>query len=217
VFARGRAALSTTRATLTDGYGVDVQLVAGDITNRRAIAALAERVADLGGVDILVLNTPRPPAAMRSFLDETEDDRWDDACRLQLQGSIDVLRAIAPQMVERRWGRIVAITAATVKQPLPNHALSTVFRAGVQAALKHLAAEVGRFGVTVNAVAPAGVVPPDAVVPPAVADRLRSTPLARPGRPEEVAAAVVFLASEPAGYITGQTLPVDGGLTGSLL
>lgn len=217
VFARGRAALSATRASVAAAHGVDVQLIAGDIADGRDIGALARRVGDIGGVDILVLNTPRPPDGMRAFLDETDDERWNAAYRLQLQGSIDVLRAIAPLMAERGWGRIVAITAATVKQPLPNHALSTVFRAGVQAALKHLASEVGGFGVTVNAVAPAGVVRPGSSVPSAVMDRIRSTPLARPGSPAEVGAVVAFLASEPAGYITGQALTVDGGLTGSLL
>ena len=123
-------------------------------------ANLAVWLAWTGGVDILIVNTRRPPSPMRDFLDETDDHRWDDAYRKQLYGALSVLRSVTPLLLGKGWGRVVGITSASVKQPMPRHAISTIFRAGIQAALKHLVDEVAPHGVTVNAVAPATVLTP---------------------------------------------------------
>jgi 3-oxoacyl-[acyl-carrier protein] reductase len=215
VFARNRERLEAVRSELSESVKVDV--VPGDLTVQADVRSLAAFIHETGGFDILVLNTPRPPSPMRDFLAENDDARWNEAYLNQLQGALNVLRALAPLLAGRGWGRIVAITSASVKEPLPRHALSTIFRAGVQAALKHLVGELGSSGVTVNSVAPATVVTSTFAQFHSLEERVRQTPLQRFGRPEEVGATVAFLASEPAGFITGQTVAVDGGITRSLV
>ena len=216
LFARGREMLEQRRQELQQRYGVSVETSAGDITRHPDIQALVQDVTALGGAQILVLNTPRPPSPMRHFLDENEQGRWDEAYQLQLHGALLVLRSLAPLVAADGWGRIVAITSASVKQPMPRHAISTIFRAGVQAALKHLAMELAERGVTVNAVAPATVLTPTFPGFHDVAQRIQSVPMKRAGKLEELGATVAFLASENAGFITGQVIQLDGGATLSL-
>ena len=115
-------------------------------------------------------------------------------------------------MLDRGWGRVVAITSASVKQPMLNHGLSTIFRAGLTGYLKHLANEIAAKGVTVNMVCPASVVTSDRPGTYDVDERLKGIPLGRLGKPDDVAAAVAFLASDHAGFITGASLNIDGGM-----
>ena len=154
---------------------------------------------------------------MRQFLDETDDLRWSQAYQQQLNGALVVLRFITPLLLEKSSSRLVAITSATVKQPMPSHAISTVFRAGVQAALKHLANETASRGLTVNAVAPASILTAGLATHHNLAERAQAIPVKRLGTPEELAATVVFLTSRQAGFITGQTVQVDGGMTTGLV
>jgi len=154
---------------------------------------------------------------MRQFLDETDDLRWSQAYQQQLNGALVVLRFITPLLLEKSSSRLVAITSATVKQPMPSHAISTVFRAGVQAALKHLANETASRGLTVNAVAPASILTAGLATHHNLAERSQAIPVKRLGTPEELAATVVFLTSRQAGFITGQTVQVDGGMTAGLV
>jgi 3-oxoacyl-[acyl-carrier protein] reductase len=216
LFARGAEALERGAAWLSECFKVRAESVAGNLTDRQDVLRLARHLRDTGGVDIIVVNTPRPPSPMREFLQETEDARWEEAYRNQLQGALNVLRELPPLLVERRWGRIIAITSASVKQPMPRHAISTVFRAGVQAALKHLANEIAASGVTVNAVAPATIITPTFATFHNIQARIEAVPLKRAGRPEELGATVAFLASEQAGFITGQVIQLDGGQTSAL-
>jgi 3-oxoacyl-[acyl-carrier protein] reductase len=216
VFARDVDRLTQACDVLRRNHDVNVEMVAGDITNTADVDRLAARAADGIGTQILVLNTPRPPSPMRDFLEENDEVRWDQAYQWQLQGALLVLRKLTPLLLNRGWGRLVAITSATIKQPLPRHALSTVFRAGVQAALKHLAMEVAVHGVTVNSVAPATVLTPTFSTIHNLEERVKTVPLGRAGKAEELAATVAFLASEHAGFISGETIQVDGGQTRSL-
>ena len=216
VFARGRERLAECQQQLRTTYGVEVDTCAGDITSQEDTDRLAAQ-ADALGVQILVLNTPRPPSPMRDFLDENEQERWDQAYQQQLHGALLILRKVTPAIVKSGWGRIVAITSASIKQPLPRHALSTIFRAGVQAALKHLAMELAAHGVTVNSVAPATVMTPTFGNFHNVEQRIQAVPLKRAGKPEELAATVAFLASEHAGFITGENIQLDGGQTRALV
>jgi 3-oxoacyl-[acyl-carrier protein] reductase len=217
IFARRRDALERIQDELIARYGVTVDVVTGDLTERADVARLAASLAQGAGADILVLNTPRPPSPMREFLEEVDDDRWSDAYRNQLHGALNVLREITPLLLNRGWGRIIGITSASVKQPMPRHAISSIFRAGVQAALKHLVAEVGPHGVTVNAVAPATIVTPTFAQFHNLEERVLALPLKRAGTAQELGATVAFLASIHAGFITGQLIQVDGGMTASLV
>jgi 3-oxoacyl-[acyl-carrier protein] reductase len=216
VFSRDEQNLHRCREALRRKFDVAVDICPGDIANEADIDRLAEIAAGFGDVEIVVLNTPRPPSPMRDFLDETEQTRWDDAYRHQLHGALLVLRKLGRLVTLSGWGRVIAITSASVKQPMPRHAVSTIFRAGVQAALKHLAMEVAEHGVTVNSVAPATVLTPTFSTYHDLDARIRAVPLKRAGKPEELGATVAFLASMHAGFISGQVIQMDGGATLSL-
>lgn len=179
------------------------------------LVAIVER--EFGGPDILVLNTGRPPLPTRDVLEETDDDRWEQAYRTQLWAAILVARRVTPLLVRRGWGRVIAITSASVKQPMPNHGLSTIFRAGVTGLMKHIANEVASKGVTVNTVCPASIVTDSLERTYDLSERVKHIPVGRLGRPEELAATVTFLASEYAGFITGTSIHVEGGMVASLL
>ena len=213
IFARNPDRLGQTREQLARQYGVSIETFAGNIGSQEDTDRLRDECSRLGGAEILVLNTPRPPSPMRDFLEETDQGRWDTAYQDQLHGALLILRKLAPLTTTTGWGRIVAITSASVKQPLPRHAVSTIFRAGVQAALKHLAMELAAKGVTVNSVAPATVLTPTFSTFHNLEQRVAAVPMKRAGKPEELAATVAFLASVHAGFISGETIQVDGGAT----
>lgn len=217
LFARSADKLAQVASEIRAQHRVRAVTVAGDLRSRDDVRRLGESVrAEFGGADILVVNTGRPPLPMREALDETDDERWEEAYRTQLWGAIQVLREITPMLIRRGWGRVIAVTSASVMQPMEKHALSTVFRAGVTGYLKHLSNETAGHGVTVNAVCPASVATQSLRADYDLAERARHLPMRRVGKPEELAAAVAFLASRQAGYITGVSLPVDGGQTASL-
>jgi len=217
LFARSGDKLRANADDIRSRYGVRVCAVQGDMRNREDIDRLVrDSQAELGGPDILVLNTGRPPAPMRDVLDETDDQRWEDAYRTQLWGAVQVARAVVPLIIARGWGRVVGVSSASVKQPMYHHGLSTVFRAGVHGFLKHLANEIAHTGVTVNVVCPASVATEALANSYDIVARAKSIPLKRIGKPEELASAVAYFASQQAGFITGTTLQVDGGMVGAL-
>lgn len=216
VYSRNEQRLSACRDGLRGRYAVQVDTVAGDIASASDVKRLAGTCGAAGNLQILVLNTPRPPSPMRNFLDEDEQSRWDQAYQQQLHGALLILREVTPLIVATGWGRIVAITSASVKQPMPRHAVSSIFRAGVQAALKHVAMEVADRGVTVNAVAPATITTPTFATYHDVERRVQAVPMKRLGQPAELAATVAFLCSMQAGFISGQVIQLDGGATLSL-
>lgn len=217
IVARDAARLAETCAGLSARFSIEAWGHPADVTDRAAMRGLAQDLQDRGGFDMLILNTPRPPSPMRDFLEETDDARWDAAARDQLDAALNVLRFLTPVMLNRTWGRIVGITSASVKQPMPRHALSGIFRAGMQTALKHLVDEVAPHGITVNAVAPATVLTPTFSQFHDLDRRIAAIPLKRAGRAEELGAVVAFLASDLAGFITGQLIQLDGGMTRSLV
>ena len=218
LFARSQDKLQATAGELAERFGVRAIAVPGDMSKAADVDRLRATVeATFGGLDILMLNTGRPPTRMRTVLEETDDERWNTAYETQLRGALLVTRKIVPMMLGRGWGRVVAVTSASVKHPMPKHALSTVFRSGVVGLLRHLANEVADQGVTVNMVMPASVGTDALVGNYDPAERIKMVPMRRLGRPEELAAAAAFFASDLAGFTTGASLQVDGGMTASLL
>ncbi len=180
----------------------------------------------LGTPDILVVNGGGPPPGSPL---ELADEDWEAAWRSTLKSAIDWMRACAPAMARQRWGRILAIESTSIKEPIDGLALSNTMRAGVAGFCKSLAREVAPHNVTVNVVCPGRI----------LTDRLRSlagtrakkqggtedevlrkmaeeVPAGRLGTPDDFAAAALFLASEPAKYVTGQVISVDGGVTRGL-
>lgn len=223
LFARSADKLRSVAEELQALHKVRAIAVSGDLLATEDIDRLADTMAhSIGAPDILILNTGRAPNPLRATLDENETQRWQQAYENQLLSVINVANRVVPTMRGKGWGRIVAITSASVKEPMAHHSLSTVFRAGVTAYMKHLANELGAEGITVNCVAPALIdtshrVGAAAYSPAQTEARKALTPLHRMGLQEEVCGVVAFLASRQAGFITGTTLCVDGGMVSSLL
>lgn len=217
IFARNPENLGAATARISSDYDVISAGFSGNITDQDDVKDLRDWAVQTGGIDILVLNTPRPPSPMRNFLDETEDDRWRRAYSDQLESALFVLRHLTPLLLGKKWGRIIGLTSASVKNPLPRHSVSSIFRAGVQAALKHLSDEIAEHGVTVNSIAPATVLTPTFAQFHDLESRVALTPLKRAGTMDELGGTVAFLASQQAGYITGENIQFDGGRTRSLV
>ncbi len=218
IMARSADKLQSIASAIGERHGTEVLAFPGDLTRVDDIARLLETVeAKWGTPEVLCAITGRPPRHLREVLDENDPERWEDAYRTNLLAAVNLLSAVAPRMVANGRGRIVVVTSASVKQPMPKHGLSTIFRAGVAAYVKHLANEIAHAGVTVNAVGPASIATASFVQRADLKERTENCPVRRLGRPEELAAAVAFLSSEQAGFITGVTLQVDGGMTLSLV
>ena len=163
-------------------------------------------------IDILVTNTGGPPSG--KFEDFKQED-WDKAYQNLLASVVGLINGFLPGMKQQRWGRIIAITSQAVKQPVNNLILSNSVRASVAGLMKTLSNELGIYNITVNNVMP-GYTETDRLKKlieknSSFASAKNEIPLGRFGTPEEFAAAVTFLASERAGYITGVSLAVDGG------
>ena len=166
---------------------------------------------EFGGIDILVNNAGI--TRDKSFLKMTRL-MWDEVLGVNLNGVFNITRLILPSMVEAGWGRVINMASIVGQTGNFGQANYAVTKGGLIAFTMTLAREVARKGVTVNAVAP-GFIETDMtkdLSETALAVVNSMTPLGRLGKPEEVAAAVVFLASPQASYITGQVIPVNGGM-----
>src|SRR3984885_5785394 len=215
--------LNAAAGLIRERYAVPVIAEPLDVTNAAAVEGFVKHVAqDFGGVDVCVTNAGGPPAKM--FLATTTEE-WHRAVGLNFMSGIHFARAVLPWMQKNHWGRLVTITSVTVRQPVSDLIYSNAVRAGVLGLIKSLSNEFGKDGITVNNVAPGFTATErlkqliakrsqDQGISPAEFEaRLGvEAPLKRVARPEEVADAIVWLASERASFITGQTLLVDGGL-----
>ena len=184
-----------------------------DVTDPASVATAVGEVEEaLGPVDILVNNAGWDE--MRPFL-ETDEPFWDRVLDINLKGGLRMIKATAPGMVERGWGRVVNIGSDAGRVGSSLESVYSAAKGGVIAFTKTLARELARTGVTANTVCPGPTrTPMLAEMEPRLVEALeRAVPMRRLGEPDDVAAAVAFFASERAGYITGQTLSVSGGLT----
>ena len=204
--------LAAAAATLPDDT---VALVADVSTVAGSTEFVNRAVQALGGVDILVPNAGGPPAGT---FESTPLDRYAEALELNLLSTVAMCHTAVPAMVEAGWGRVVAITSVTVRQPAATLILSNTARAGATGFLKTLATEVAPHGVTVNSVQP-GLHATDRLTalhggdPAAVAAAVPTRTL---GRPEDFGAVVAFLCSDAARFVTGAAVPVDGGTNAGL-
>ncbi len=207
--------------------GADMLPVPADVTCEEDVQRLVGEVERTWRpVEILVNNAGGPPTG--SFERHRLED-WDKAIELNFLSAVRLCRRVIPCMKQKRWGRIINITSVTVKQPVDGLILSNAVRAAVVGLAKSLANELGPFGVLVNNVCP-GYTRTERIIQLAEAQAKEGTnpkdtykawenqiPLGRLAEPEEFAALVAFLASERASYITGTTIPVDGGYIRGIL
>jgi 2-hydroxycyclohexanecarboxyl-CoA dehydrogenase len=191
-----------------------------DVSDAASVrAAVAASVDALGEIDVLVNNAGTDRF---SFFVNTDEELWDFVLGVNLRGVIAVTHAVLPKMQERRTGSIVNVASEAGRVGSQGSVVYSAAKAGVIGFTKAIAREAARYRVRSNAVAPGPIETPLLNAAPAmlgeIGERLKqgmvnATALGRSGEPEEVAAAIAFLASEDASYVTGQTLNVSGGLS----
>ncbi len=228
VCARDEKALINLRDEIKDSFGNEIFVYPCDLTKREEILKFKEEVIKYyGTIHMLFINSGGPPTG--GFFDFKEED-YLDALNLNLMSTISLVYSFINYMIDQKYGRIVASTSISVKEPLQDIILSNVSRTPVVAFIKSLSREVGKFNITANCVAPGYI----------LTDRLRKViesrslkngttfeeelnkinkeiPLGRVADPEEFANVVTFLLSEKASYLTGVTLLIDGGLYKGLM
>ena len=219
---RDREVVDAAAREIAAQAGAEVFGVAADVATAAGAAKLiADANALVGGVDVLVTNAggPRP-----GRFDDLSDEDFLAGFQLNFLSTVRMIRAVLPHMRKRRWGRIVNLQSTAIKEPVPLVTLTNSIRPGVTGLAKDLADHLGKDQITVNTI----------LSGPVMTERLRTTtaaraaaagisedaqwrryldlvPLGRFGAPEDVAAMIVFLAGEPAGWITGTVIQVDGG------
>jgi 3-oxoacyl-[acyl-carrier protein] reductase len=221
--ARNPQTLQAAADKIRKEHGVEVLAEAFDVTDAAAVGRFVAAVAKkFGTVDICVTNAGGPPA--KGFLSASLEE-WQRALELNFLSTVYFAREVIPHMQRQRWGRIITLTSITTKQPVADLVLSNAVRAAVVGLVKSLANEFGKDGILVNNVGP-GFTATDRLKELAKTRAVATgkteqdlfdgwaadAPLKRLGQPREVAETIVWLASERASYITGQTLLVDGGI-----
>jgi len=208
--ARERHAAETVEAIRADGGGAE--LVSLDVTDVASVDRMVGAVLEQRGrIDILVNNAG---IARDQLMLRMKRDDWDQVLATNLTAAFSCVQAVAKPMIKQRGGRIVSITSVVGQSGNAGQANYAASKAGLIGFTKSLARELGSRNITVNAVAP-GFVETDmtkAIAEKASGDWMSQIPLGRIGRPEDVAAAVCFLASDEASYITGQVIAVNGGM-----
>ena len=221
--ARTETTLREAADKLRNETGAEIYAEPMDVTDAAAVQRFVEQVAkQFGRIDVCVTNAGGPPA--KGFLSVTADE-WRKAIDMNFLSVVHLAKAVIPYMQRHRWGRIITITSVTVKQPIAELVMSNAVRAAVVGLVKSLSNEFGKDGILVNNVGPgytaterlkelagvqarAGGKAPEQIYELWAAD----TPVKRLGEPREIADLIVWLASDRASYITGQTVLADGGI-----
>ncbi len=223
ICSRNEGNIIKTAGEISNKYGTKVVPVACDVTEKSEINNLRSVLdKEFGACHMLFVNAGGPPPGM---IDTFNDDDFRNALELSLLSSINLVNTFIPLMKEQKWGRILASTSISVKQPLGGLALSNVSRAGVVAFIKTLSDNVGKYNITANTIAP-GYIMTERVVQ-LLTDRSEKEgrdydeikkeienmiPTGKIGSPDEFGAFSAFLLSEIASYITGVTYLIDGGM-----
>ena len=230
VFLCSRAATHASEAAqkIHEQTGANVAGLACDVTNDAEVESFVKLAVERAGqIDVCVTNAGGPPA--KTFA-ETDLELFRHAFELNALSAIRLAKLVLPGMLKRKWGRIINITSVSAKQPIDGLLLSNTVRAGLTGWAKTLSSEVAAEGITVNNVAPGYTLTERqdelAEIRGKAAGKSKQeiieswafqAPMRRMAEPEEIAAAVAFLASARASYITGVTLQVDGGWVRGLL
>lgn len=222
ICSRDERKIQAVASELRDRHGTDVFAQALDVSQPESVRRYVESIAaHFGQIDVCVTNAGGPPA--RNFLTTTAEE-WRSAFALNFLSVVSFALAVIPHMQRNRWGRLITITSVSVKQPIDTLVYSNAIRSAVVGLVKSLANEFGRDGILVNNVAP-GYTATDRLKEFADVQALAAgvpqqqiidqwaggTALGRLAQPDEIADAIVWLASERAAYVTGQTIVVDGG------
>jgi len=212
--------------SLTDEFrksGYIVDFIAGDVTDLDLASRVINKTKKLWGkIDVLINNAGGPP--MGNFL-EHNPVIWQSAIETNLLSVIRFSTAVAPIMIENKWGRIISISSTTAKEPSAVMVLSSTVRAAVGAYTKSISNELAQFNITVNVICPGGVLTErlqnliniraereNRLASDLLMESEESIPIKRFAKPDEIADTVLFLTSDKGSYITGISLAVDGGL-----
>lgn len=221
---RDLARAQATAERIGQATGAEVVAFQADVTVPGDVDALVKKTVErFGQLDILIVNAGGPPAGT---FDTLKPEQWEQATQLTLMSAVRLCYATVPHMKRQGGGSIVFMTSASVKQPIENLILSNSVRMAVIGLMKTLSQELAPANIRLNAVAPGWTLTErvaellqartranGTTLEQEQARVIANTPLGRIGKPEEFANAAVFLASPAASYITGVTLPVDGGAT----
>lgn len=196
-------------ASITADGGSAVGLVGDVSTTDGAVGFVNDGIDALGGIDILIANAGGPP--LGNFA-STELEAYAEAVNLSLLSTVAMVHTAVPVMTEQGWGRIVAITSVSVRQPMANIILSNTARAGVTGFLKTVATEVAGSGITINTLQPGSHKTARLIGAGADLDAVAArTPTGTVGDPDDFGRVAAFLCSDAAKFITGASIPVDGG------
>lgn len=223
ICSRNEDDINKTAKEIIDTTGSQVLALNADVSDQKELEYIVNKTTDtFGTVHILINNAGGPPFG---YFDQFDMEQWQKAIELNLFSTIRLTQLVTPYMIDNMWGRIINITSIAVKQPLDGLILSNTSRAGVTGFAKTISNELAKHNILVNNVCPGRI----------FTDRIKSLadsrakqegksfeqiieamqsdiPVGKIGTPEEFANMVVFLASEKASYITGNTIQIDGGL-----
>jgi 3-oxoacyl-[acyl-carrier protein] reductase len=227
ICSRDQSRIDASAEAIRNATGAEVKALVADVSSASEAKRLVDAAVEAyGGLEIVVHNAGGPPAGETL---QMSDEQWQKAFEQNLLSFTRIVGAAAPEMRKSGYGRVLTIASSSIKQPIPNLALSNALRAGVWGIAKTLSRELASQGILVNVIAP-GRIDTERIAEldqanaqkngKAIEDvrkaSVASIPLGRLGRPEELANLVVFLASEAGSYITGQAITVDGAAGNAL-